>query len=592
MSAPFPLDILASPPVLRNPQFTGTPLLPEWVASLRPHQIAAVEEAVNHLSSGVKVVLLNAPTGSGKTLIGEMVRRVMAAQRIKAMYVCHGKDLQDQFARDFPYAKVLKGRSNYPTADHPELFGSSFQSLTAADCTKTREVLPACADCPIEGVDTDVHPHCLNCHPVSACPYERAKNSALGADVAVTNTSYFIAECNGPGFFSIQQRGEQTIDNRRPLVIIDECDTLESILMSAVEVVIPTRTQQNVGIVPPLRKTVEAGMKGDWEEWATTALAAAKFHLSQLPKSKTPTAIKKRLAAERLVAKLVRLDREMAEGNWIYDPRSDGTIVFKPVRVDSLARELIWPHGHQFLCMSATIVDPYEYASSLGLEDHEWAYVEVPCTFPAAHRPIHVVPVAEMTYANKAAATPEIAKAVVKIAHRHPKDRILVHTVSYDLTRALGDALRSAGEGGRVISYTNAAGREGALEAFKTSDNGIALAPSFDRGVDLPHDLCRVQVICKIPFPSLGDKQVSARLYSPGGQVWYLVQTIRTLIQMTGRAVRSETDWATTYILDQSFTSNIWKKGRHLLSGWWKESLQWDPGVLDAPPPGNLAGGG
>ena len=85
---------------------------PEWVTEFRPHQTQAVEEIIDHFDSGTKVVFLDAPTGAGKTLIGEMVRRQVAT---KSLYVCHSLGLQDQFVRDFPYAKVLKGRANYPT---------------------------------------------------------------------------------------------------------------------------------------------------------------------------------------------------------------------------------------------------------------------------------------------------------------------------------------------------------------------------------------------------------------------------------------------------------------------------------------------
>ena len=80
-------------------------------------------------------------------------------------------------------------------------------------------------------------------------------------------------------------------------------------------------------------------------------------------------------------------------------------------------------------------------------------------------------------------------------------------------------------------------------------------------------------VVAKCPFPSLGDSQVGARLHSSGGQQWYSVETIRTLVQMTGRGVRNKDDWCLTYILDSGFTSNIWKKAKHLLPAWWVEAV-------------------
>jgi Rad3-related DNA helicase len=95
----------------------------------------------------------------------------------------------------------------------------------------------------------------------------------------------------------------------------------------------------------------------------------------------------------------------------------------------------------------------------------------------------------------------------------------------------------------------------------------------MDRGIDLPDDLCRVQVVAKIPYPNIKDRRINARMRSKGGSVWYRMQTIRSLVQMTGRGVRSETDRAVTYILDQQFGINLWRQGRFLFPSWWSEAL-------------------
>ena len=67
-------------------------------------------------------------------------------------------------------------------------------------------------------------------------------------------------------------------------------------------------------------------------------------------------------------------------------------------------------------------------------------------------------------------------------------------------------------------------------------------------GLDLVGDLARWQVICKLPYPYLGDPQVAARRAEEPG--WYEWRTCFTLVQAYGRAVRSEEDHAVTYLLD------------------------------------------
>jgi Rad3-related DNA helicase len=62
---------------------------------------------------------------------------------------------------------------------------------------------------------------------------------------------------------------------------------------------------------------------------------------------------------------------------------------------------------------------------------------------------------------------------------------------------------------------------------------------------------------------------------TPDGQYWYTIQTIRSLVQMTGRGVRSKEDWAHTYILDAGFMDFL-RRNRHLLPEWWLDALRTD----------------
>jgi Rad3-related DNA helicase len=99
----------------------------------------------------------------------------------------------------------------------------------------------------------------------------------------------------------------------------------------------------------------------------------------------------------------------------------------------------------------------------------------------------------------------------------------------------------------------------------------VLLAPSLERGVDLPKDQCGVIIIAKVPYPSIGDKQVNTRLYStPNGQLWFQVQTVRAIVQSTGRGMRSADDFCISYILDKQFA----KIPKELLPGYWKEAIR------------------
>lgn len=206
-----------------------------------------------------------------------------------------------------------------------------------------------------------------------------------------------------------------------------------------------------------------------------------------------------------------------------------------------------------------------------------WTGLSLPSTFPITRRPIYIHPIALMSRKNREVAYPKIAEALEKIFLKE-SGKGLVHTVSFDLTTALVKTLDYCNH--PIYHYSNSQEKPRAILNFESSKNGVLLAPSLDRGIDLPQTSCRFIVIAKLPFPNLGTKQISARLHRKGGQLWYNVKTVRSLVQMTGRGMRSEDDYCSSYILDKQFVTIVWKRNRHLLPQWWREALVWNAGQL------------
>lgn len=200
--------------------------------------------------------------------------------------------------------------------------------------------------------------------------------------------------------------------------------------------------------------------------------------------------------------------------------------------------------------------------------------VIVPSTFPIAQRPIYVHPIATFSRKNEAEAIPAISAAVIRILNKHVGVRVLVHTVSYKFNDTLYRFVsRALGSSRAIVTYKESSAKQAAIDYYLYEESSVLLAPSLDRGIDLPQDSCRAIVVCKVPFPSLGDKQVSARLHSPGGRLWYNVRTVRSLVQMTGRGMRSATDSCESYILDRQFMDMIWRQNKNLLPKWWRDAL-------------------
>ncbi len=557
---------------LDRPEFRDPPL-PEWLTALRPHQVTAIKQ-IQDAFTRVNVVVMEAPTGSGKSIIAELSRRLQGSPGI---YLCTTKTLQDQIIRDFAYAKVLKGRSNYPTELWPE-------ETTCDDCTSG---------------DGD---GCLWCMDKSSCPYTIAKSEALEAPLAVLNVAYFLAEANSSGLFS---QGNQRKGEQGKFIILDEADTLEDELMNYVNVEISASRLKKYGWDVPDKVTVQAS----WVAWLESKVTAVDRRLrdtnTKLKDDKSDLQLirEKRYLArlksnmETIISDLRFKDdllsdkSNVIERPWVYAGTNRAaehpSASFKPVVVDTFGGDVFWKNCTKVLVMSATIMDARALLVSTGfqVEDENGGptYEVIPAiksTFPVENRPIYVAPVGSMSRNRIEESTPKMVDAIKAIIWQHEYERVLIHTVNYALSKNIAQALDGCGRA--VYTYSSADERSTALANYLASPSAILVAPSMDRGYDFPDDACRVQIVAKIPFPNLNDRQISTRLHMQGGSLWYLLRTVRTLIQMTGRGVRSETDHATTYILDADFVTNILPKSRHLMPSWWKDALIFEkPSFLD-----------
>lgn len=450
---------------------------------------------------------------------------------------CTTKQLQDQLLHDFPYARTLKGRNNYPCLK----FRNMFPSITAEMCTHTET-----NECALRG----------------GCPYLIDKRRALEAPLAVLNVAYFLSEANFVGGFS----------ERGPLVV-DEFDTIEDQLMSFVELAVTKKQLENLNIPPPKYKTKFES----WVEWARPTYDELYKENLELEKETTSAwgtpdvkTFRRKILVSRLLSKLKFFVREV-DKTWVWYP-GDDRWSFKPTWVSKYANGVLWKHTSKLLGMSATILDPRQTSLNTGLiygAERKYDYLALPSPFPKEHRPVYYEPCANIVNKQMDIALPRLARAVSKIMEKYPNERILIHTVSYKVR----DYLKKNIQSDRFITHSTA-DRISILEMFKQSKEPLVLlSPSMDRGVDLPGEECRVVVIAKMPYPDLGDPQVSRRVHaSKDGNDWYAHRTISSVVQMSGRACRSVEDRSTTYILDEQF-EKLYNEHRNVFPQWWKEAL-------------------
>ncbi len=506
--------------------------LPEKFPNFRARQLE-ISAKVN--ASSKYAYLLDAPTGVGKSLIAATVQKLL---KKNICYVCTTKQLQDQLMNDFPYARTVKGRGNYKCLKFPNMY----PDISAEECN---------------------HTTAKPCLLHNTCPYIVAKRTARSAPIAVLNMAYFLSEVNFVGMFSGYD-----------LLVIDEFDTAESQLMSFTELVITQRQLQRLNVPPPRFKTKFES----WVEWANATLSVTVKELAAMEavsdeKSSWSTedikTIRRKRDLGRLVSKLHFFVREV-DKTWVWYPGADRWS-FKPVWVSKYASGMLWRHAKKVLGMSATILDPKQVSVNTGLfyENRKYDYLQMPSPFPKENRPVYYEPAANVVNKQIDVALPMLAKALQGILDKHPDEKILVHTVSYKVRDYLTKRIASD----RFITHA-AVDRATKLEIFKKSPKPLVLlSPSMDRGIDLPEEECRVVVICKMPYPDLGDTQVNRRVHaSLDGNNWYAHKTVSTVVQMAGRGVRSEEDYAATYILDRQF-ERMYNEHRNMFPAWFREAV-------------------
>ena len=216
--------------------------------------------------------------------------------------------------------------------------------------------------------------------------------------------------------------------------------------------------------------------------------------------------------------------------------------------------------------MSATIMDPKIFMKTLGLPEDETCFISLPSPFPKENRPIIFSPVGSMSARAIDYTLPKLAEAVKAILEHHKGEKGIIHCKTYKIANYLKNNIKSS----RILTH-DSTNRDAILERHtRSKKNTVLLSPSMTEGVDLADDVSRFQIICKVPYPYLGDKLVRKRMNKFKG--WYELQTAKSIVQSIGRSVRSDVDHAVTYILDGDFDRFLNRNG-NVFSNDFKECL-------------------
>jgi len=197
--------------------------------------------------------------------------------------------------------------------------------------------------------------------------------------------------------------------------------------------------------------------------------------------------------------------------------------------------------------MSATIVDKDIYCKSLGLNPDDVSYINIASPFPIENRPIHYIPAGSMSKTTIDKTLPIIVETIKMLLEKHSKDKGIIHAVNYKVAKYIKENIASH----RLLLH-DSSNRDAVLKLhIDSNEPTILLSPSMSEGIDLHDNLSRFQIICKVPFPYLGDMVIKKRMEK--NNKWYPYMTAKSIIQSLGRSIRNDTDYAVSYIIDSDW---------------------------------------
>jgi ATP-dependent DNA helicase DinG len=494
--------------------------------SIRPAQAEALRAIERARDSGKRYVLLELPTGTGKSAVALAAAQWASSWGSGGYILSPQKALTAQYIRDFENLGLveLRGRASYFCDD----FGT--------DCEIGAN---------LRGRDSS---SCLK------CPYRGAKDEFVSRKMGVTNFDYFLAETLYSGQLP-----------KRSLLVLDEAHNLEQKLLGFTDFKISPSSLQKYSVAIP---SIDEGDTHAAMEWIETEMIpAVDSYVSEIPEEDIERS-DDRVKAANLLRKMRRFAAG-SQNEWEFWGE-EKSFVFRPLSAAKYAQDFLFSRAEMVVIMSATILDFGAFCRTLGLEKKDCECLTVASDFPVSNRPIFYRPLGSMNYRNKGTTLPKIAEALDKLLRARPDRKGLIHTNSYEMNRELTRALIAAGHQSRIVTH-GPGGAETAIERhFLSPGPTVLCSPTMTEGLDLRDDLSRFQVIVKVPYPPFKDPYVSARRLLD--KSWYPWQTAMRLIQATGRSVRSETDHAETYIVDSDFGA-FRKINRRLLPAWWLDAV-------------------
>lgn len=514
-----------------------------------------------------KFFLLNLPVGSGKSHLALMIAdwyRKNVTKMSRVDIITNSKILQDQYADTYESISDLKGKENYECESYSCSCaqGAEFNRLNKTSC--------------------------------ESCPYSFARENYISGGISLTNFYLYI-------LYAIYN--PKLMENRGARVlIVDEAHEFDDVMSDFISIKITDNVVKKFKFsneYDVLKKLKSVNSISDYVDFLrylngeiVSTIEDMERGMSSAPRNvksdKRDLKISKVLKTKNSDVKVMNLVTDLKQyqlkievflkeykdnpNNWVLESNWN-----EKMKSKELSLEPIWAYDYldkyvfsnydMVFLMSGTILDKNLFCQLNGLDVTKAVYYSIASPFPLKNRPIYYMPLGKMSFKSKDDTFKRYVPYIQKLLDKYKKKKGIIHTNSFELAKWIENSINNP----RLV-FHDSSNKDEVLRMHMESDEPtVIVSPSMDTGVSFDNDSARFQIIAKVPYPSLASQKNKMRqMNNPD---WYSWKTVSGLIQMTGRPVRSEIDYADTIIIDGGF-GDVIKHSSQYLPDWIQEAIK------------------
>ena len=536
--------------------------------SFRRGQREVIEQIITaYQEDPESTVVIDAPTGTGKSLIAMWSSYILKEMGKRGYLVTSDLALQDQYEKDFKRLNL-----NWP----------SIRGVDNYECFVNG--LPfSLGDCKMKGMGYEQAEQ-LPCY--DNCTYLQNRRRAIDQPISLLNYSFWLIQRNYVQTRMDEQEREAPF-KKRDFVFFDEAHKVDEIVQNHFSARIDESVIDRVVYLNrfisrhniPAETQTKNRLQSVVHDLMTTKGREPLFKAIQEFRGiaityRAAQDIAKKTAKKRFGQKTIPSDWASAFTAFdrlkdIYCKFDDYADLIKDVGLEAMVidqredearftcveeAKMIQKYLHEQagfkVFMSATIGDPRAYARIMGIKGAR--FIRMDNTFNFDKSPVIFVNRHKLTYREREASLPKVVKILDQIIKKHKGQRGIIHTGSYQFTNYIKQHSMHTF---RLMDYAGSKEKAETLELFERKEDAVIMGPSLLEGLDLKDGMSRFQIFFKVPYPSLADPLIKAKLNVSND--WYNWKTGVSVMQGVGRSVRSEDDWAITYVIDASFMSLI-----------------------------------